>query len=133
MIAVVPNTNLSMLLQDEIIALIAFVFLYLTYYFGSGFGFVQRFRTRYEETPDNLEQSVYLRRTMGFVLLGLIPFVIVLLVFEEPITSYGIGLPQGEFAIWWVLIPLVVIGVGSSLRSSKGIDISYYPEVRKTI
>ena len=129
--ALVPNTDISFVFHDEIIAYIAFLFLYLTYYFGSDFPVVKRYLTRYQETPDNLEESVYVRRTMGFVLLGVIPLLVVLLWFEHPLTAYGIGLPKGDYAIWWTVIPIVVIGLGSSLRSSAKIDISYYPEVRK--
>lgn len=131
MIASIPPTDLSTLLDDYIIAIIAFLFIYLTYYFGSDFPFIKRFRERYNETRDSFEQSVYLRRTMGFVLLGVIPFGIVLLFFDEPIIDYGIGLPRGNGALLWTFIPIVVIAIVSYVRPSKGIDTSYYPEVRK--
>lgn len=125
--------QLAPLLNDEIIALIAYVFLYLTYYFGSDFPFVKKFRESFKESDNDIETSVYFRRTMGFVLLGIIPFLIALFAFDEPITAYGIGLPTGSYAWLWFLAPTTVITLGSVCRSSKGIDTKYYPEVRKEV
>ena len=127
------DVQLAELLNDEIIAFIAYVFLYLTYYFGSDFPFVKKFRKRFNETDDNFEKSVYFRRTFGFVLLGIVPFLIALFVFDQPILDYGIGLPSGDYAWLWFLAPTTVITLGSVFRSSKGIDTAYYPEVRKEV
>jgi membrane protease YdiL (CAAX protease family) len=129
----IPNTEISFLLKDETIALVAFVFLYLTYFFGGNFAFVKKYRVRFQESADNFEQSVYLRRTMGFILLGVIPFLMALIFFDEPITAYGIGFPSGKYAFLWFLIPTTIFVVGSIFRSGKTIDTSYYPEVRKQI
>jgi len=131
MILAISNTELSYILNDEILALIAYVLLYLTYYFGSDFAFMKKFRTRFHESADHFEQSVYLRRTMGFVLLGVIPFFMALIFFDEPITAYGIGFPSGKYAILWFLIPTAILVGGSIFRSGKTIDTSYYPEVRR--
>ena len=125
------NTELSYLLKDEIIALVLYVFLYLTYYFFSDFSFVKKYRSKFNETSTDLEKSVYLRRFVGFILLGFIPFIITLIFFDKPLIDYGLGLPSGKYAILWFLIPTIVIGAGSVFRSSKKIDITYYPEVRK--
>ncbi len=130
MILAATHTELSTLLNDELIAIILFVFMYLLYYFGSGFKWVKAYLKRYHETEDHYEQSVYFRRTMGFILLGVIPFLVTLFFFHESILFYGVGLPTGEGVLLWVFIPIIVIGVGSVLRSSKTIDTSYYPEVR---
>lgn len=126
------NTELSYLLNDEIIALILYAFLYLTYYFCSDFALIKKYRARFNETANDFEESVYLRRSIGFLLLGVIPFLITLLFFDRPITSYGIGLPSGKYAILWLLVPTLIIGLGSIFRSSKSIDTTYYPEVRKS-
>lgn len=128
----INHTEISLLLNDEMIALILYSILYLTYYFCSDFPLIKKFRQRFNETTDDFEQSVYLRRTLGFILLGLIPFLVALLFFDKPISSYGIGLPSGRYAILWFLIPTVVLGLGSLFRSGKKIDTAYYPEVRKT-
>jgi len=129
----ISNMDLSVLFQDESLALIAYVLLYLTYYFGSDFVFMKKFRVRFNESVDNFEQSVYLRRVIGFVLLGVIPFIIALIFFDQPISAYGIGFPSGQYAILWFLLPTAVMVSGSIFRSSKGIDTAYYPEVRKKV
>lgn len=126
------NTELSYLLNDEIIALILYAFLYLTYYFCGDFALIKKYRARFNETANDFEESVYLRRSIGFLLLGVIPLLITLLFFDRPISSYGIGLPSGKYAILWFLVPTLIIGLGSIFRSSKSIDTTYYPEVRKT-
>jgi len=123
--------NVSFLLQDSMIALIAYVFLYLVYYFGSDFPFVKKWRARFKENTHDFEASVYFRRTLGFVLLGVIPFFIALFAFDRTIGDYGVSFPRGANALWWALIPFVLIVGVSLIRPSKKIDITYYPEVRK--
>ncbi|MDD4184858.1 MAG: CPBP family intramembrane glutamic endopeptidase [Candidatus Izemoplasmatales bacterium] len=131
MIILAYNAELSFLLKDEIIAIVAYAFLYLTYYFFSDFPFVKKYRSRFQESSADFERSVYLRRTMGLILLGIVPFVLALIFFDQPITSYGIGLPSGQYAYLWFLIPTILLVMGSIFRSNKAIDTSYYPEVRK--
>ena len=127
------SLDLKPLLNDEIIALIVYVMMYLTYYFGSDFPFVKKFLSRYHETKDHIETSVYFRRTMGFVLLGIIPFLVALFVFDRSLMDYGIGFPGGSYAWIWFLVPTALIVLVSIFRSSKGIDTSYYPEVRQEV
>ena len=124
--------DFSALLNEEIIALIIYPLLYLTYFFASDFPFIKKFRNRFGETEDNFEQSVYFRRSLGFVLLGLIPFFVTLLYFQKPLGDYGLGLPSGEYALWWSLIPLAAVLVVSFALPGTDIDLSYYPEVRKS-
>lgn len=131
MILDVINTDLSYIFNDEIIALVSYVLLYLTYYFFSGFGFIKKFSLRFNESIDNIEKSVYLRRTAGFILLGVVPVIIIMIFFDNPITSYGIGFPSGDNTLLWFLIPTAIFTLGSIFQSKKSIDTSYYPEVRK--
>lgn len=130
MILSIANTDVAVLLQDEMIALIVYCLMYLTYYFCSDFPFIKQFRSRFHETEAHFEASVYLRRTLGFILLGIIPFGVALVFFDHPITDYGVGLPQGKYALLWLFIPLIIFVGGSFLRAAKAIDTSYYPEVR---
>ena len=124
--------DFSNLLNEEIIALIIYPLLYLTYFFASDFPFIKKFRNRFGETKDNFEQSVYFRRSLGFVLLGLIPFFVTLFYFQKTLGDYGLGLPSGEYALWWSLIPLAAVLVVSFALPGTDIDLSYYPEVRKS-
>jgi membrane protease YdiL (CAAX protease family) len=131
MINLVNPGNLQVLLSEELVALISYVLLYLLYYFGSEFAIIKKFRARYHETSDNFEQSVYLRRLLGFILLGIIPFFITLFYFTGPLTQYGLGFPSGNNALLWFLIPTILIVGGSIVRPKRMIDRSYYPEVRQ--
>ena len=131
MIQLINNQDPLTLLNDEIVALIAYVFLYLAYYFGSEFGFMKKVRSRFNETKEDFEWSVYLRRSLGFLLLGVIPFFITLFLFDYPLLDYGLAIPSGPFAYLWFLIPTALMIVISVIRPSRKIDITYYPEVRK--
>lgn len=126
----IPNTSISYLFSDAMIALICYVFLYLTYYFCSDFSFIKKYRLKFNESADNFEKSVYLRRSIGFLLLGIIPFIIAFFDFFRPISDYGVGIPTGQYAWLWFLVPTLVISLGSIFRSGKKIDTAYYPEVR---
>ncbi|HOW37439.1 MAG TPA: CPBP family intramembrane metalloprotease [Candidatus Izemoplasmatales bacterium] len=127
--------DFSSLGGNEIWALAAYVFLYLTYYFFSDFPLIKRFRMRFGETPEDFEASVYFRRTAGFVLLGVVPLLLTAAFFERPIVDYGVGLPSLAFFVsqygLLTMIPVVLLIGGSLFRSEKSIDLSYYPEVRK--
>lgn len=73
---------------------------------------------------------VYCIRILGFILLGLIPFLILLYGFNIPSDDLGLGMPNGEDTWQWWLLPVVVFLLGSILRPKKGINISFYPQAR---
>ncbi|MFA5006037.1 MAG: type II CAAX endopeptidase family protein [Candidatus Izemoplasmatales bacterium] len=118
-------------LEDATLALIAYVLLYLLYYFASDFRIMKKWRSRFGERDGELERSVYLRRTMGFVLLGLVPALLVAVAFDRPLVDYGLSVPEGPYAWLWFLAPSVLLIAGSFARPAGKIDVSYYPEVRK--
>lgn len=125
------DIDFSLILNDEIIALLAYGILYLSYYFGSDFILIKKISMKFNESKENIEKSIYLRRVLGFVLLGLVPFFLALFYFEGGLLAYGLGFPSGQYAWIWFLVPFVLTIAISILRPSSKIDISYYPEVRK--
>lgn len=133
MISIVKLPFLAFVLSDELVAFTAFLLLYLSYFFASEFPFVKRYLSRFQETDEEKELSIYMRRVLGLFLLGIIPFLIVLFFFARPITDYGVGLPSGKYVLLWVLIPTIVITLGSILQPNHSIDTNYYPEVRKLV
>jgi len=133
MISIIKLPFLAFVFSDELIAFTAYLLLYLSYYFASEFSFVKRYLSRFQETDEEKETSIYIRRLLGFVLLGIIPFLIVLFFFARPIADYGLGLPSGKYVLLWAFIPTAVMTLGSIVRPNKSIDTSYYPEVRKAI
>lgn len=127
------NIDLSFLNNDVIIAMFVYFICYITYFFFSDFSFVIKFSSRFKETKNNFEKSVYLRRFVGFVLLAIIPFFVMLFLFDKPVSSYGLSLPSGDNTWVWFLIPTLTFVILSIIRSNKRIDIKYYPEVRKKL
>lgn len=130
MIFAILNLDLSPLFHDEVIALFMYLLLYLTYYFSDHFEVIKSINAMVETKADTVEMAIYLRRVLGFVLLGMIPFVITGTVFDRPINDYGIGIPSGNHVWLWAVIPTIIFLIGSVLKSGKSIDLSYYPEVR---
>ncbi len=127
----IMNIDLTFLSNEALIAMLAFTFLYLTYFFSEDFKLAKKVKSRLNETKEEAEKIIYYRRIRGFVLLGLVPFLIVLIFFDRPLTDYGLGLPSGDYTYLWLLGSIIVIVGGSLLKSKKSIDVTYYPEVRK--
>lgn len=112
------------------LALVAFLFLYLTYYFSDRLPY---FKSLYRRGHQNIQSQVrwiYLKRTLGFILLGIIPLLIILFS-ANSLSVYGLGVPSHPQIFWWVIIPTILLVGGSLLRNSKRVDMNYYPEVRQ--
>lgn len=80
------------------------------------------------------EWLVYLQKALGFVLLGVFPFVL-LAVSEgsvsEAASASGTVFPQGKGVLWWTVIPLALVIAVTALRSGKNIPLDFYPQVRR--
>lgn len=80
------------------------------------------------------EWLIYLQKSLGFVLLGVIPFL--LLVAESGSISRaaensGLTLPGGAGVLLWTLLPVGVVLAATLVRSGKGIPLDFYPQVRR--
>jgi hypothetical protein len=117
--------------NETSIALGYFSLAFMTYYFSSHYSWVKNLAQRLGDAPGEPEIQVYLERLFGFLLLGLIPFICFPTIFEQPLSFYGINIPSAD-GIWlWWLIPLaLVIGI-NIFRPARGVNIDFYPQVRK--
>jgi membrane protease YdiL (CAAX protease family) len=114
---------------ETLIALGAFLLLYLTYYFAYQLPLIKRFYIQGLQDETAQRNWIYLRRTLGFFLLGILPLVLSL-GFGNQFSDVGLGLPQHPQLLWWILLPTILLVGGSLIRPSKKIDTNYYPEVR---
>jgi membrane protease YdiL (CAAX protease family) len=120
------------LIDEALIAILVFLFMYLTYYFSDHIPFL---RSRFENSlqPSTFTgHRIYTKRVIGFVLLGIVPLLVIVIGFQRSIVDFGLGFPTHPQLGWWGLIPTIVIIGGSLLRKTKAIDINYYPEVKIT-
>mgnify|MGYP005639968707 CR=1 FL=1 len=69
-------------------------------------------------------------RSLGFILLGLIPGITFPFLFGTTLPEMGIQLPRGSHLWMWALFPTVLFLTGSYLRPTKGMDLDFYPQAR---
>lgn len=118
------------LVTDEIITLVVFVFGYLLYYFSYESPLVYELAQKLGDTDHRKEYSIHIPRLIGFITLGLLPFLFAILLIEQPVTAYGFQFPHGKFAIPISLSLIAISSLVSILRSTKGINTDFYPQVR---
>jgi membrane protease YdiL (CAAX protease family) len=69
-------------------------------------------------------------RSLGFIFLGLVPGIIFPFLFNTSLSKYGLNFPENSHLWLWWLIPTALFLIGSIFRSSKGMDLDFYPQVR---
>lgn len=119
--------------NEAAIALGYFSLAFMTYYFSPHYKWIKKLAQHLGDVPVEPEIQVYMERLLGFLLLGLIPVISFPIFFFRPLSFYGISLPKAD-GIWlWWLIPLALVIGLDIFRPAKGVNISYYPQVRKTM
>ncbi len=115
---------------EDIIMLMVFLSGYLLYYFSYESRWVQQLAVKLGDQDNRKEYSIHIPRLIGFLLLGVFPFLVMILFFDQPAAAYGVQLPNGEFTavILLVIIPLTVLV--SFFRGTRGINTDFYPQVR---
>lgn len=115
--------------KDEILTLIVFTFAYLLYYFSYEYKWVAKLAAKHGDTEDRKEFAVHIPRFMGFILLGLVPLTTALF-YSKSLTDYGFAFISGRNSLWISLISIGAFLAAVFFRSGKGIDTTYYPQVR---
>ncbi|MFW5715199.1 MAG: CPBP family intramembrane glutamic endopeptidase [bacterium] len=82
------------------------------------------------------EWLIYLQKALGFVLLGVVPFLLLVVAESGSIfraaENSGLTLPGGAGVLLWTLLPIGVVLAVTLLRSGKGIPLDFYPQVRRS-
>ncbi|MEE4194633.1 MAG: hypothetical protein V2J07_05480, partial [Anaerolineae bacterium] len=108
--------------SEDIIMLMVFLFGYLLYYFSYESRWVQQLAGRLGDQNNRKEFSIHIPRIIGFILLGVFPFLVMILFFDQPVSAYGVQFPNGEFTVLISLVVLPIILLVSLFRSAKGIN-----------
>jgi len=103
----------------------------ISYIFSPHYKFIKNLALRLGDKVDQPEAQIYLERLFGFVLLGLIPAVVFPALYHKSLADYGLAWPTGRGTVLWWIIPLVVFVLMGILRPSKGVNVAFYPQVRK--
>ena len=120
----------SIFQRDEILTLIIFTFCYLAYHFSYEYKWISVLAIKLGDSETRKEYAVHIRRTFGFLLLGIIPLIIAVLFYSRDLGDYGFRFISGKNSLIISIISITVFLVVSLIRSGKGIDTSYYPQVR---
>lgn len=118
-------------LNEAAISLGYFALAFMLYFFIPHASFFNSLAIRQGDSASKPEIFVYFSRILGFVLLGLIPGIFFPLYYRNDPSYYGVTIPSGEGVILWWLIPLTIFLTMSLARPKKGVNINFYPQVRK--
>lgn len=89
------------------------------------------------------EWLVYLQKSLGFVLLGVVPFLLLAVAesgavfrnlpdgFVRAADISGLRLPGGSGVLLWTLLPVGLVLAVTLVRSGRGIPLDFYPQVRR--
>lgn len=72
----------------------------------------------------------FLRRLLGFVLMGLLPLLVYYYGFELPFQEYGINLKQSGRSVIWILVFLPPIIAMNYYVAGKPSNLEQYPQIR---
>jgi len=103
---------------------------YLIYYFTiTSERFNTRLRYKFGDLPGSIRKVLY-QRLLGGILYGLVPFLIIILVFRRPLNQYGFA---GDYFmksfLWWIPIAVVVV-ILTYLGAKTEKNLAMYPQIR---
>lgn len=75
-------------------------------------------------------RRIIFQRLAGLMIMGVIPFAVVLLVTQQPPSYFGFGFQNGPKVLWWTLAASAVILPLSFLNARKPFNLSMYPQIR---
>ncbi len=105
--------------QKFIIAILWAVIGFSAYYFAG-----------HKKSASGTVREVVARRGWGVLFLGMVPMLIILLVWKETPVSSGFGLSFLSPLPWWSYLALPVIIVASYFQSSSPANLAIYPQIR---
>jgi membrane protease YdiL (CAAX protease family) len=75
-------------------------------------------------------RRILLHRLSGAVLYGLIPVLVILLIFRAPVSNYGSATDYfAKSIIWWIPVAVLIIGI-NYFASRKKNNLAQYPQIR---
>lgn len=123
-------TNISAI-TEAAISVGYFSLAFMIYFFSPRYQMIKKAAIRLGDTESQPEMRIYMERLLGFILLGLIPGIGFPLISGNGLLYYGFALPSGDHVWLWWLIPLILFVGINFIRSEKGVNTSFYPQVRK--
>lgn len=107
---------------------------YTIYWYAGGFSSLRSLASSLQRRfgwGSEQEIGIYLQKLAGVLLMGVVPLLLVLLLYPLPLSEYGLHLPRGGGALWWFLGLTAAGGIFIALRPQRSIDTGAYPQVRR--
>jgi membrane protease YdiL (CAAX protease family) len=129
-------SNVFILWQEysrPVISLSVTSFCFLFYHFITNSGrLYNKFQKKYGINRAQ-EFWIHFRQIIGFIFLGVIPFMIVLVILREKLKVYGLGLSLSSEIIYYTVILSVIIISISFLISRSPVNLKKYPLIKTKI
>jgi membrane protease YdiL (CAAX protease family) len=121
-----PDLNLS----HGIIAIAVTTIAYLAHYLMSHSIRLNHWLQRHFGKETASVRSVLLNRLSGTILYGFVPLVVVIFVFDMPVSRFGLNADSlDKSMIWWIPLAVLIIAL-NSLAAKNRQHLSQYPQIR---
>ena len=115
---------------QPVISLSTTLICFLFYYFITNSGrLYDKFQKKYGINRAQ-EFWVYFRQITGFIFLGVIPFLVVLIILREKLAEYGLSLPVGRKVFYFIVILSVIIISINLFASKSPLNLKKYPLIK---
>jgi membrane protease YdiL (CAAX protease family) len=118
-----PQSTALIAVATLTVGILLYLYLYLSPSVTSGF------KSRYGELQGNVAWVV-LTKLAGFTLLGVIPALIVVFVFQQPLEQYGAGFSWSPFVIGWMVGGSILVLIINILHGRRAAHYGVYPLMR---
>jgi membrane protease YdiL (CAAX protease family) len=108
---------------------------YTIYWYAVEFPFLRSsasFLRRRLDSWSEQELGIYLQKFFGFLLMGVVPFLLVVTLLPPGPAAYGLGLPGKGGLLWFVILTVAGI-IFIFARPKRSIDTTAYPQVRQNV
>jgi membrane protease YdiL (CAAX protease family) len=123
-----PEPDLNLL--NGIIAIAVTAVAFLTYYLSTVY--IQRNKRLQQQISKEAAsiRKILLHRLSGTIFYGLIPVLVILLVFRMPVNNYGSNADDmAKSIIWWIPAAVLVVVINYFVARNK-INLAQYPQIR---
>ncbi len=118
---------------QPVISLSAALICFLFYHFITNSGkLYDKFQKKYGINKAQ-EFWIHFRQITGFIFLGLIPFLVVLIILREKVNSYGLSLSFNSGVLYYTVILSVIIVSINFFASKSKVNLKKYPLIKTKI
>jgi uncharacterized protein len=112
------------------IAVLVVSVVFTVYYFIGQSQRVSEYLKNRQGSDKGQVNLILFQRMLGVILFGLVPAIIILLVYKIPLSSFGFDLRINVKSFFWILAIGVIIFLVNVITSTSQYNLSKYPQIR---